>query len=181
MGVAGNNLVQLELWDGAVLTGRSHYAEIDGSQTVPIAALNGRDACVVRKRIGRGSVFYAGTQLGWQGLHGWPSQLLALVQRVCEDAGLTPHEHGPRLRADALQTSDGVAWAIFNHGETAVRWEADIAEPMVGFYSGVRVTAGGTVTIPPDHAELVVPSRWLTDPRSQIEPPDRRTEPLNAG
>lgn len=180
MGVAGNELVPLELWDGAVLTGRSHYAEIDGSQTVPIAALNGRDACVVRKRVGRGSVFYAGTQLGWQGLHRWPSELLALVQRVCEDAGLTPHEYGPRLRADAIETSDGVAWAIFNHGEIPVRWEANIAEPMVGLYSGMRTSVGGTVTIPPDHADLVVPSRWLMNPHLQIERRDRRTEPLNA-
>jgi len=63
-GSAGGKFFPIRMNDGRLIWGAHRYAEIAGRRLEMLGSLDGVATCVGRKRVGKGMVFYCGTNLG---------------------------------------------------------------------------------------------------------------------
>ncbi len=107
--------------DGVVMGfGAGDFAEIGGGEV--LAGFHGKP-CVVRKAIGRGTVFYAGTQLGYAATK-QPELLRKLLQDAAQMAGIAVSEDQAALHVDTLTDRHGKPAVIIctNPGVAAQRF-----------------------------------------------------------
>jgi hypothetical protein len=63
-GRTGSPFYPIRLCDGTVVLGAHRYAELAGDGLEPLGSFGDAAPCLVRKRVGAGTVFYCGTNLG---------------------------------------------------------------------------------------------------------------------
>jgi hypothetical protein len=163
-GAAGGRFFPIELENGTLVWGAHRYAELEGTGLEPLGRFDKRTPCVARKRIGKGTVFYAGTNFG-QAVERDAGGLQALLSLAADaagigsSAGLVPELPGT-VHVDLLGTPKGLRFAVIN-------CSADRAQTVKmtlphgiwrGLFTGVRWTVGSqtSVTVPPGFRELFI-------------------------
>ncbi len=101
-GVQGGELFRLTGCDGTAGTGAIHFAELSGGET--LAHFHGV-ACVVKQRVGSGTLFYAGTLLGYAAARENNELFHLLLQQACNAAGI-PLPDSP-IHTDLLHDEQG--------------------------------------------------------------------------
>jgi beta-galactosidase len=162
--VAGGRFFPIKLADGSLAWGAHRYAELEGDGLEPIARFDGRAPCVARKRVGKGMVFYAGTNFG-QAVERDSSGLKALLAQAADAAGLAPTagltpELPGTVHLDLLTDPAGLRFAVMIGSATrsqTVRMKVP-AGVWRGLFTGVRwnVDAVTPVIVPAGFAELFV-------------------------
>lgn len=166
-GKMGGNLVPLRMAGNLTFWGKQHYAELDGQDIEPIAALPQRPPCIGGKKVAKGYVFYIGTLIAWDHHTKEPAAMRTLMNRVLDQAGV-PQDVPPwkdlpvGVRVDRLATDDGEAYAVTNATPAEVRLHISAAEPLRGLMTDQDIPAGNNaaLTLLPGRADLVVPKRW---------------------
>jgi beta-galactosidase len=88
-GVSGGKFYPIRLTDGRLVWGAHRYAELGGDGLVPLGSFDGSAPCLARKEVGKGVVFYCGTNLGQAAAHD-PAGLEALLAQAADVAGIEP-------------------------------------------------------------------------------------------
>jgi len=147
--------------DGTLVWGAHQYAELAGDDLEPLGSFNGSVPCLARKSVGKGSVYYCGTNLG-QAAERDPAGLKAVLRMAAATAGIEPTG---RLRAKLPGTihldilSDG---AIPRFAVVVSRADREQAVQMdgrgcwQGIFSDVVWELDGptTIVVPADFAEI---------------------------
>lgn len=165
-GLAGGQILSVDIFDGEKLLGWSRYTELAGDNLEPLAALPGRAPCVARKSVGLGSVYYIGTLAGVMWQKGNNPGLASLIDRVLISADIKLSSQrfksiSDGVRVDLLQTDAGVMIAIANTSEQEILIKAPGNEPMRGIMFDEYITPGSDFKLEPKQAELLVPVRIL--------------------
>jgi hypothetical protein len=162
--LAGGRFFPIELENGTLVWGAHRYAELEGAGLEPLGRFDKRAPCVARKRVGKGMVFYAGTNFG-QAVERDASGLQALLSQAADaagigaSAGLVPELPGT-VHVDLLGTPKGLGFAVIN-------CSADLAQTVKltlpdgvwrGLFSGIQWTASSltAVHVPAGFRELFI-------------------------
>jgi hypothetical protein len=94
-GTEGGTFFSIRLWDGRVVLGAHRYAELEGTGLETLGTFDGETPCLASVRVGLGTVFYCGTNLG-QAAGQDASGLEAILRRAATTAGLAPGFVEPR-------------------------------------------------------------------------------------
>lgn len=118
----GGRYFPIQLPDSSVLFGASRYALLEGEGLSIEGEAEAGEACLVSKAIGKGRIFYAGTNLGEASSRGRP-QLARLLGRLCSAAGVTRPlsmelDFDGSVRVDVLGAGDVQYVAITNGCDT---------------------------------------------------------------
>ena len=169
-GIAGGNILPLDMVNGDRLIGWSRYAELEGDMLEPIAALPGHLPCVASRKVGSGAVYYIGTLAGrmWTEL-GSPG-LEALVDRAIQAAGIPlSTERWPGVmegvRVDTLKAGDDNAIVITNSTDNRVEFYLDCTERLLGIFTGQLEPGNGpgSISLGARQAELFVSEKWTNN------------------
>lgn len=113
-GPQGGRYFPITLNCGAVLWGAERFAELAGTDCEVMGRFEGK-ACLVRKTVGAGAVFYAGTNLG-EGCRHDADGLRAVLRMATEQAGVFPTMESAwsdaGIRVDALQEAGVTAFLV---------------------------------------------------------------------
>lgn len=101
LGTTGSRYFPIRMTDGTIAWGAHRYAEIAGEGLETLGRLGLSAPCIAWKPIGKGVVFYCGTDLGQAAAEKDPTGLLAVVRMAAAAAGIEP---SVRLRADMPAT-----------------------------------------------------------------------------
>ncbi|MBN2047925.1 MAG: beta-galactosidase [Anaerolineaceae bacterium] len=150
----------LSLANGQVTLGAQRYAEISGDDLEALGTIDGRGACMVRKIVGNGAVYYAGTNLSeaaardTAGLDFLLEQALtaARIESTCEVLACDGEVH-----CDILSVSESPSFLVLiNRGSQAASVRLPISGAWHGLFSGHRfdLTDGAAIQLPPNHTDL---------------------------
>ncbi len=162
--VAGGKFFPIKLEDGTLVWGAHRYAELEGADLVPLGRFDGRAPCLARKRVGKGTVFYAGTNFG-QAVERDPTGLQTWLAQATDAAGLTPTaaltpELPGTLHLDLLGDSTGLRFAVMiGSAERAQIVKMNLPTgTWRGLFTGVRWTVkdATSVSVPARFTELFV-------------------------
>ena len=160
-GVSGGKFYPIKLHDGQLVWGAHRYAELAGEEIISLGSFDGRVPCLVRKSVGKGTVFYCGTNLG-QAAERDPVGLKAIVRmaaaagRVESVAQLQADEPGT-VHIDILSEDKTPRFVVVINKldrEQTVRLNGQ--GRWLGLFSGAvwKLNGNTKVTVPPDFAEL---------------------------
>lgn len=159
MAAAGSNLQNerrffpLTLANGDRIWGSNRFAVLAGEGATIEATFHDGSAVIVSKRVGKGTVFYAGTNLGHGSLvDGGGFEQLA--ERILAVAGVEPllkaKAEAHDVHVDLLQGEGADFLVVTNRAEQARQLTMTVAGRWRGLFSGADFswTAGATQTIP---------------------------------
>ena len=89
-GSSGGEYFPIQMADGALVWGAHRYAILAGDDLTPLGRFGADAPCIARKTVGKGSVFYCGTNLGDAAAGNHPAGLQALLHMAVEAAGISP-------------------------------------------------------------------------------------------
>lgn len=89
-GATGGNLFPIHLADGSLAWGAHRYAELTGDDLEPLGRFGDAPPLLVRKPVGKGTIFYCGTDLGEAAAERDPSGLQTILQAAATAAGVQP-------------------------------------------------------------------------------------------
>lgn len=160
-GVSGGKFYPIRLADGRLVWGAHRYAELSGKGLVSVGTFDGRVPCVGRKSVGRGTVFYCGTNFG-QAAERDPAGLKTMVQMAAAAAGIEPvgqlqADQAGTVHVDVLSEGGAPRFAVVvGRADREQRVQLNAQGRWRGLFSGVTWDLNGrtTVTVPADCAEL---------------------------
>lgn len=88
-GAGGSKFYPIRLANGQLVWGAHRYAQLGGDQLVSLGTFDGTTPCLARKSVGKGTVFYCGTNLG-QAAERDPAGLQAILALAVAAAGIEP-------------------------------------------------------------------------------------------
>ena len=149
-GLSGGKYFNFTTKWGFSLTGSRRFAcvEADGGEVVGSAA---GVPCLVTKQVGRGQVWYCGTNLGEAALQ-QPEGFAALLLRLADGAGVRPNLPGAPAGTHTDLLDDGLCTVCNATEEDAV---LPLGDGWRGVFTGIRAQ-DGAVRLPAGSAELFV-------------------------
>ncbi|MGC4111466.1 MAG: beta-galactosidase [Nocardioides sp.] len=165
-GPKGGRSFPIALADEKVVWGAERFAVLAGEGAEPIGRFGDR-ACIVRQRVGQGTVFYAGTHLG-EGSDVNGEGFRAILQRALAQAGvrptLEPAWSGSGIHVDELRDGDEPRFLVVTNLRDApakVRWRQ--SQSWRGVFSEIllpKAEAGDwSPEFPAHFVDLFVPHR----------------------
>jgi len=88
-GARGGKYFPIRMSDGSLVWGAHRYAVLAGDAVESLGTFDGKHPCIVRKRVGKGTVIYCGTNFG-QAAERDPAGLNALVRLATAAAAIKP-------------------------------------------------------------------------------------------
>ncbi len=156
-GIAGGDLLPLEMRNGERFWGCSRYAEVAGDDLEPIASRPGCGPCVGIKKVDGGRVVYIGTLAGAMYEKGNPG-LSTLVDQALELCGIQRLCGIPDgVRIDRLHADDIDIMAVSNSTGGVAHIKVPCVESMVGLFSEQIIQPQSELMLMPGQADLLVP------------------------
>lgn len=162
LGTDGGRYVPVTLSTGKTVWGADRFAVLDAPGAEVLGNAGGLP-CIVRKRVGAGTVVYCGTNLGAAGV---PDRegFTGFLTGICRDAGLEPScgcepDVPGSVRLDALRAgTDLRAIVLRNRSDSERRVKLRCRGSFRGVFTGLRFDADGTaeLTLPPGFTDLLV-------------------------
>lgn len=160
----GDRTVLLNTSSGNTLPGADRYAEMSGEEIESLAWLDPSRPVAIGKAIGKGFIFYLGTNVGLGAELAKNTQGLEwLLDQALAKANLSPPvgiatRRGSIVRIDHLKDAQGrLAFVVaHNHGDTEETVALTALADVRGLFDGVAVRAGAEVVLPPESAEIYV-------------------------
>lgn len=87
-GTTGGKYFPIQMTGGALVWGAQRYAELAGDDLEPLGSFGSSQPCLVRKSVGKGVVFYCGTNLGEAAAGQDPSGLQVILRMATAVAGI---------------------------------------------------------------------------------------------
>ena len=151
-GVSGGPYVPVAMRNGDILWGALRYAELDADT---LGAFRPGTACIVRKKIGDGTLYYCGTNVG-EGSFKNKAAFDALLGEVLRTGNAAP-TLGARggVRADALYERDRLNFiALRNPGAEARPVSLGFEGRARGLFSGLEIEGGREISVPAGLCDL---------------------------
>jgi beta-galactosidase len=164
LSTAGGTNFPVRLWDGSVAWGAHRYAEIAGQGMEALGSRDGGAACIGSKRVGRGIVFYCGTNLGLAVGSKGAAGLLALVRAAAGAAGISAAagiepETPSTVHLDLLLEEGAPRFAVVvSRADRPQKLKLRAPGRWQGLFSGISWQSGGesAVEVPPGLVDLFV-------------------------
>ncbi|MCC7409127.1 MAG: beta-galactosidase [Phycisphaeraceae bacterium] len=166
LGLPGREGIAVPLRGSAeALRGWWRYVELEGAGVEVLGGLEGRGACVVRKKHGKGCVYYIGTLAGAAADVDRPGGLGEILKRAMVEAGMGAGVGGTELpygvHVDVIETRRGAVWAVTNAMREGVEVRLRPGEAMRGVFTDEVIgSEGKALRFGGRQAELFVPGRW---------------------
>ena len=154
-GVSGGPYVPVAMRNGDILWGALRYAELDAPDADTLGAFRPGTACIVRKKIGDGTLYYCGTNVG-EGSFKNKAAFDALLGEVLRTGNAAP-TLGARggVRADALYERDRLNFiALRNPGAEARPVSLGFEGRAHGLFSGLEIEGGREISVPAGFCDL---------------------------
>ena len=154
-GVSGGPYVPVAMRNGDILWGALRYAELDAPDADTLGAFRPGTACIVRKKIGDGTLYYCGTNVG-EGSFKNKAAFDALLGEVLRTGNAAP-TLGARggVRADALYERDRLNFiALRNPGAEARPVSLGFEGRARGLFSGLEIEGGREISVPAGFCDL---------------------------
>jgi beta-galactosidase GanA len=156
----GGTFFPIRLWDGSIVLGAHRYAELEGPGLETLGSFDGVTPCLASVRVGRGTVFYCGTNLG-QAAGQDASGLEAILRRAATTAGLGPGYAEPRgsVHLDLLSEAGAPRFAVMlSRGDLPGVVRIDCGGRWRGLYTGTvhDLRAPADVPIPAGFGDIFV-------------------------
>ncbi|MBI2300389.1 MAG: beta-galactosidase [Armatimonadetes bacterium] len=157
-GATGGTFFPIRMAGGALVWGAHRYAELSGDGLESLGSFDGQVPCLGRKQVGRGTVFYCGTNLG-QAAERDPAGLLAILRLAVAAAGIAPTARAElpgTVHADLLADEAGPRFAVVvSRAEREQAVTIGAPSRWRGLFTGVTWKAGAPVTVPAGFADLL--------------------------
>lgn len=161
-GVTGAKYFPVKLSTGTTIWGAERYASLEGKNPIREATFN-NEACIISQKIGKGTVFYCGTNIGL-GAKKNNIGLREFLTRVTETAGITPtlnitQKVPGNVHIDLLGIGDNPDFlVIINRSDKAQRISVNCAKSckLKGLFSDTEfnLDANSELTIDGDFVDL---------------------------
>lgn len=154
-GVSGGPYVPVAMREGDVLWGALRYAELEAPGADTLGAFRPGTACIVRKQIGRGTLYYCGTNIGEGSFKNKPA-FDAFLGGILRIAGVRPIlDAAGGIRADALYEQDRLNFiALRNPSQTPVAVTLRFEGKARGLFSGLEIEGGRETNVPAGFCDL---------------------------
>ena len=160
-GVTGGRFVPIRLADGSLVWGAHRYAELAGEGLESLGAIDGKATCLGRKSVGRGTLFYCGTNLG-QAAERDPVALVSILGQAVATAGIEPMaglcvELPGTVHVDLLGDGDVPRFAVVVSSAARPQTVTLTGQGVwCGLFTGTvwRLAGATRVEVPPGMAEL---------------------------
>jgi beta-galactosidase len=158
-GSSGGKYFPIRLSNGSLAWGAERYAVLAGENCTVEGAFEAGSACLVSKRVGKGKVYYCGTNLG-QGAQKDPAGLIELLLKAASTAGVGPTLNASgasQVHVDALFNQDALQFLVLKNqakDEQTVRLEKH--GKAHGLFSGMDIDLARPVNLPGEFIDLFV-------------------------
>ena len=164
VGTTGGRYFPIKLSSDTIAWGADRYAMLDGEDITSEGSFDGRALCLVSKKVGKGMVFYNGTNLGRgaaQGMEGFVQLLL----KATRAADLKPtldaqSQNWGQVHLDLLEDQGGTRRFImaYNRSDEPQKVTVNGSEKWKGIFTGKRVPMSGKteITFDPDSIDLLM-------------------------
>jgi beta-galactosidase len=160
-GAIGGEYVPVRLTSGTTAWGGSRYAILEASGAETLGSFDGANPTILYKKVGKGAVVYAGTNLG-QGSKRDAAGLREVIDLVAKRAGvertLGATNAAADVHVDVLQAAGRPAFAVVRNRADAPR-ELTVSTPLNlrGLFSGQswKLSAGAPFSVPAGFVDLM--------------------------
>jgi hypothetical protein len=165
-GTSGAKFFAIQTPTGATVWGAERYAEVSHRGGEALGSFDGRTPTLVRQPVGRGAVYYHGTNLG-EGSARDRSAFRALLAAALDRTGIVPTlraqvDEPGSVHLDHLQAPGGDAFLVIRNGTKTpqtLRFQHE-GRTYRGLWSGLQLCGDGRpAVIPAQACDLLVVSR----------------------
>lgn len=163
---AGGTFFPITMQDGSVVHGMHRYAELAGQEITKLGSFSGGPPCLASKQVGRGMVFYCGTNLAAAyGRH--PEGLDTMIKLASQAAGIEPTaglwpEQPGTVHIDVLSDDKGPRFAcLVNRASQAQLVSPNLPGSWRGLFDGTTFEPGVSppVSLAPNSTDLWIGNR----------------------
>lgn len=149
-GTEGGKYFGIALKDGSVISGAERFACLKADGAEVLGTFNGA-VCIIKKKIGRGTVYYVGTDIG-VGAEKDRDAFERFITFVARDVGVLQNPYSAHRGVHADELSDSIV-TVTNVSETDA--DLHLKDGFKGLFFGTAVT-DGKVTVPAKTSEIFV-------------------------
>jgi hypothetical protein len=158
-GTSGGLYFPIRLASGNLAWGAARYAQLVGEGCTVEGAFEAGADCLVSRLVGKGKVFYCGTNLG-QGAKKNPAGLMELLAKAAASAGVAPTLNASgsdQVHVDALWDDQALRFLVLNNrSKDALTLRLEGSGTAHGLFSKIVYDLSRPVSLPGEFIDLFV-------------------------